>query len=111
VVREPSATPRVPLVAGKAMRWDGRFEIAVSGAAKRRLTVAGIGAQGWAEIVRKAPELRKSALPIEARMGLPALKNGNHVIVVPHLGYGRGSALRVRFAPPAALAGASFFIV
>jgi len=111
VVREPAATPSTPLVAGKAMRWDDRFEIATPGAAKRRLTVAGIGAEGWAQIVRKAPELRKSALPIEARMGLPALRTGNHVVVAPHLGYGRGSAVRVRFAPPSALAGALFFIV
>jgi tRNA(Ile)-lysidine synthase len=111
VVREPSATPSTPLAAGKPTRWDDRFEIAMAGAAKRRLTVAGIGAEGWTQIVRKAPELRKSALPIEARMGLPAVKYGNHVVAVPHLRYGRRSAVRVRFAPRSALAGGLFFIV
>lgn len=108
IAREPAAAGSAPLA--RRLRWDNRFEFAAS-AGKRRLTIAALGAHGWAATVQKAPELRGLAIPMAARLALPAVRAGARIVEVPHLGYGRASAVRVRFAPSAALAGAPFFIV
>lgn len=113
VVREPrAAAEKLTLAPGEEVLWDGRFRIRLAGG---RATVAALGADGWAELVRRAPHLRGCKVPPPARPALPALRDRFGLVAVPHLGYGRVSrkavslkGIQVLFRPARALCPAEF---
>jgi tRNA(Ile)-lysidine synthase len=122
ICREPEAAGEVlHPTPGAEVRWDNRFCMLFSKgkyAPARGLTLARLGGDGWAEIVGRQPELRKCPIPGPARASLPAFRDTNGILAVPHLGYGRHGAEPVnhglralRFEPPMPLAGTSFSVV
>lgn len=122
ICREPAAADEVLRpTPGAEIRWDNRFSMIFSKGRKgpvRGLTLARLGGDGWAEIVGCAPDLRKCPIPGPARASLPAFRDTNGILAVPHLRYGRGGAEPVnlglralRFEPRLPVAGASFSVV
>jgi len=120
ICRENRGIPApIPVRPGLALMWDRRFAIrfaAAAGAAENPL-LAGLGATGWSEIVRRCPALAGRPLPGPVRLSLPALVDGAGVVAVPHLGYRRpegddaGVAFaEIRFSPPNPLASNGFFL-
>jgi len=91
--------------------WDGRFDLG-SPRIGKAMGVTALGAEGWAEIVARAPALRESPLPYPARLGLPALRDRRGVVAVPGLGYRRAAGpkttLIAAFRPQRPLAPAVF---
>lgn len=98
--------------------WERRFHVTVSGGGKRRgMTLGALGSDGWAEIVQLRPNLRSHAIPLAARLALPALWERGRIAAVPQLGFWGGSAgargadLRgICWRPPNPLTGAGFSI-
>jgi tRNA(Ile)-lysidine synthase len=88
--------PEIHVRPGSVYAWDGRFIIAL---ARRLPMMSGplrlgpLGEDGWAELVAKAPHLRKipvpAAVPAAVRSSLPALRDLDGLLAVPHLSYGR----------------------
>ena len=132
VSRERAAmSPPVPVAAGGILRWDGRFMVELGKAEKPTgegrgkggkdvsdAVLDALGRDGWAEIAGVRPELRSTPIPPPVRPTLPALKDANGVLSVPHLGYRRrsGSAWNlwisgISCAPARPLAGAGFTVV
>ena len=119
ICRENRGLPApLPVRPGLELVWDRRFAIrfAASGEADNP-RLAGLGAGGWSEIVRRRPELAGRPLPGPARLTLPALTDRAGVVAVPHLGYRRGQGggagatfAEIRFSPPNPLAGNGFFL-
>ncbi len=113
----------VAVLPGRPARWDDRFEVTVAGpAAGRRLTLGALGRDGWAEAVAARPELRRRAPPAPVRATLPALRDDDGLVAVPHLAYRRAGGdadslgpcrvdCRIGFSPGRALAGARFVVV
>ncbi|MEE9250881.1 MAG: tRNA lysidine(34) synthetase TilS [Alphaproteobacteria bacterium] len=103
VCREAAAVaPSVSVAAGERVRWDGRFLVELApedkprGKDRRRgrrgeggVTLGALNRDGWAEIARANPSLRSTPIPAPVRPTLPALKDENGVLSVPHLGYRR----------------------
>jgi tRNA(Ile)-lysidine synthase len=118
VCREPAAVaaPR-PLAPGEAVRWDGRFWIALDAAAPGGLMLGALGTD--APMI--AREQRKSAalrLPAAVRATLPVLRDAKGVVAVPSLGYfkccrdeAEAAVCRIEFRPIRSLTGAGFTIV
>lgn len=101
VCREPaSVAPPVPVTAGEAAAWDGRFVAAVTGPAGARGTLGALGEEGWREIVAAAPALRRTPIPYRARLSLPALRDSAGVSAVAFLGYNRGERGALAFSRP-----------
>ena len=84
VAREPAAVqPGIPAVAGAV--WDGRFRL--SGAMPAGLSVGALATD--------AARLRhRSPLPAVVLATVPALRDGNAVISVPHLAFSDSAACR-----------------
>ncbi|WP_448190525.1 tRNA lysidine(34) synthetase TilS [Azospirillum sp. sgz301742] len=111
VVREPDgATERLTLAPGAELWWDRRFRVRLAGAARKPLTVARLGAQGWRAALSRHPELAAFPLPEPARAALPALWDGAELVAVPGLGLTVERAEAV-FAPAHPLAGPAFPVV
>jgi tRNA(Ile)-lysidine synthase len=87
ICREPAmAVKDIPLAPGGSVLWDNRFEIRLSkGSRTAGLTVRRLGAEGWASLAARQPELRRSPIPPPVRPGLPALWAGSRIVAVPHL--------------------------
>ena len=89
------------------LRWDGRFRLALSA---RPLPGAQLGALGAA-----AARLgRFSPLPAAILATLPALRVGEELAAVPHIGYpdqATCALVPVLFSPNEPLAGAPFTIL
>ena len=141
VSRERAAmSPAVPVVAGGTLSWDGRFVVELGkaekptgegrgrggtgedrgrgGKAVSDAVLDALGRDGWAEIAGIRPELRSTPIPPPVRPTLPALKDADGVLSVPHLGYRRPSGgagnpwiSRISCAPAQPLAGAGFTVV
>jgi len=106
LVREPRAmAPDIAAIPG--LRWDGRFRLALSA---RPPPGARMGALGSA-----AARLRRfSRLPAAILATLPALRVGEELAAVPHIGYPDASTcalVPVLFSPNEPLAGAPFTIL
>lgn len=101
VCRENRGLPEpISVRPGLKLTWDRRFSIAFGenlpetpgknhGTVPQGLRLAGLGEQGWSEIVQIRPELRTGPVPGPARESLPALFDGSGVLLVPHLDYRR----------------------
>jgi tRNA(Ile)-lysidine synthase len=102
LVREGRAIgPPVP--AGRGNVWDGRFRV-VSDAAPAGTTIAALG-------LDSARFRRFSNLPSAVLRTLPALRRGNSLVAVPHLGYSSSEdcdGLRMVFTPRRPATGAPF---
>lgn len=102
--REPAAAaPPLPVRGGQAVRWDGRFQVRLSGAGSG--WIGALGPAGLAEMRRQGI---KVLLPAVVAHGLPALSDENGVCAVPALGYKRRSGIAVAalaHAPARPLAG------
>ena len=104
--------PPVPLTAGVPVHWDRRFVVraegAFPGALAGTITVGGLGTDGGAGL----RELARGAIPAIGLPGLPAIRDLDGVLAVPHLNYCRQglrvdtiSRLSVLPDPAVALAG------
>src|SRR5262249_43693363 len=120
VVREAGViAERVALPpGGDEVIWDNRFALSTAMPLRCQLTVAALGAAGWAGGARAAPELRSAAVPPPGTPSFPGLWDLDGVCAVPHLFYRRRdqgadrfSAVFVRFRPRHALADAGFLAV
>ncbi|MFN8703245.1 MAG: tRNA lysidine(34) synthetase TilS [Rhodospirillales bacterium] len=110
VAREPRACQAsLPLEPGKTVFWDGRFSAACTAAG---LEIGALGAHGWAQLPRKLRAAAAKSVPAAARSCLPALRDLDGVLAVPHLSYGREGhrldTVAVRFWPRHALCGPAF---
>jgi hypothetical protein len=117
VVREPEAAAApVPVAATGVYSWDGRFVVAIAGAAVPPGTsVQALGMSGWAEVAAARKSLRNLPIPAAVRPVLPALCDLEGVREVPHLLYRRQGidpdsvrVISAVFRPSHALAGAGF---
>lgn len=117
VCREGRGTPESPATAATPMVWDRRFVVDfVDGAigADNSAFLGRLGREGWAEIVGRQAALRQSPIPPPARLSLPALRDADGIVAVPHLDYrrrGGGMAIgRILFRPAESLSGRGFFL-
>ena len=108
---------------GQRLVWDGRFALRLAGTPEQASDdawLAGLGRDGWNEVVQRRPELRRGPVPDPARPSLPALYDARGVLAVPHLAYRRsdrfaapGPAVEIaeiRFSPPGTLGSVGFFL-
>ncbi|MBL8834281.1 MAG: tRNA lysidine(34) synthetase TilS [Rhodospirillales bacterium] len=112
VARETAGlAPPVELVDGTAARWDGRFDVRLM-RSRSGLSIGALGAAGWAGLPRETRAATAKAVPPAARASLPALRDLDGVVAVPHLFYGRMryplDTVEIRFRPRHALAGPLF---
>ncbi|MBV8109285.1 MAG: hypothetical protein JO012_05920, partial [Hyphomicrobiales bacterium] len=105
--------PPVALEAGRAVTWDRRFVVYAAAPLPPGATVGGLGAAGLAALRAAAPGLAARAVPAIGLPGLPAVRDLDGVLAVPHLnycrqGYGTDTigGLLILPEPAAALAGA-----
>ncbi|MGH7119729.1 MAG: tRNA lysidine(34) synthetase TilS [Acetobacteraceae bacterium] len=107
LVREACAMAQ-PIPAIPGVRWDRRFRLAASA---RPPLAARLGALG----ARSAADLRRrSTLPAVVLATLPALRVGEELVAVPHLGYPCREVcarLPIRFSPNQPAAGAPFGVM
>jgi tRNA(Ile)-lysidine synthase len=107
LVREARAmAPPVPAISG--IRWDGRFRLAPAARPPPGARLGALGATAAARLRRHSP------LPAAILATLPALRLGEEVAAVPHLGYPdlpRCALVPVLFSPNEPAAGAPFTIV
>ena len=96
VFREAAAiSAPVPVAPGWSGSWDSRFALRV---ADRLLPAAGwaigpLGEGGLRQTVdRFGIRLKRHAVPLAARLALPALWRGEHLVCQPHLKLGEGLA-------------------
>lgn len=115
ICREPRAAAEVAVPAREELLWDGRFRLQFG--AEARGEVRRLGRAGWAALVARRPELRKTRVPAPVRPSLPSLWYLDDVVSVPHFSYMRRGAnaesdqpvIRdVIFAPERPLTGAGF---
>lgn len=115
VAREAApAPPEIPIPPGEIVAWDGRFALQLHGGPPG-LTVGALGDEGWAALPQPERAAARARIPLIARAVLPALRDLDGVLAVPHLLYGRNAQaldtlakLDVRFRPRLAMAPAEF---
>ena len=85
--------PPLPLAVrpGTEVLWDGRFLVAARPTLGRRSAarLVRLGRDGWADVVGRRPDLRRSPVPAAVRPTLPALADEAGIRAVPHFGYHR----------------------
>jgi tRNA(Ile)-lysidine synthase len=115
VVRETAAAAAPVRVApGTLLSWDRRFAAALPPTANRPVTLGYLGAEGTAELGRRAPRARDVGLPRLLHSILPAFWDEEGLLAVPHLTYRRqlADALPlVAFRPVIPLTHARFTVV
>jgi len=89
ICREMRGISRRQIGADINFTWDNLFDIKISKKTGNDVYLAPLGKNGWAEIVRKSPELRDISLPYPVRLTLPALVDQQGIIAVPHLNFRR----------------------
>jgi len=94
VAREPAAmAPPVALAAGRAVNWDRRFVAYAADPLPRGATLGGLGLDGLAalraELRASAEPATSLAVPSIGLPGLPAIRDLDGVLAVPHLNYCR----------------------
>ena len=123
VCREGRHLP-APVAAGVGERvfWDERFDIEMADPATGNgAAVVGdamlvpLGREGWAEVLDRAPDRRRSSIPHPARLTLPALRDSAGIVEVPFLGYRRrrdeeapSFFKKIVFSPRNSLSGVGF---
>ncbi len=88
------------LRSGRRAQWDGRFAVLLRGAGRADgLSVGALGADGWRALAAGGS---RSAVPGAVRPTLPALRDLDGIVAVPHLHYRRsqnGVFLLAEFRP------------
>ena len=87
--------PPVPASPGWRGAWDGRFALAVSEGLSpgESWTIAPLDEAGQRQAVdRFGIRLKRHHIPLPARLALPALWRGEHLVAQPHLMLGEGLA-------------------
>lgn len=96
VFREAAAiSARVPAASGWTGSWDGRFGLRVAGgpAPAAGWAIGPLGEAGLRQVVNRfGIRLKRHAVPLAARLALPALWQGEHLVCQPHLNVGEGLA-------------------
>ncbi len=119
ICREARNLPEISNIKpGRRVIWDNRFEAFVGGGGRRVVSpvgLAALGESGWAEVLRNAPELRRSPVPRSARASLPAFRDDAGILAAPHLGYrrpdeGAAGVAHIRFFPRNSAAGTGFCV-
>jgi hypothetical protein len=104
---------------GKRVVWDSRFLVKLDRQlpSDSSLTVSALGCDGWTEAIRSDPHLRRrTRLPAAVRPTLPALRDEQGVVAVPHLEFFRNCDTRpkplalIRFQRVNPLSPAPFFV-
>jgi tRNA(Ile)-lysidine synthase len=115
ICREPAAVaPPLLLRPNAWQHWDQRFVMRwhTTGDAGPQPIVRALGAEGWRECRRLAPERLVRGLPAAARAGLASVWQSERLLAVAGLGpVGPASgwpAITLRFRPQRPLAGAPF---
>jgi tRNA(Ile)-lysidine synthase len=115
VCRETAAADDAVL-ADDGATWDGRFRL--SGGRPKDAWMGGLGADGWAQIKTRHPDIGAEGLPADVRNGIPAIWRLEEVVAVPHLNYYRmpldGDPLdqsELTFLPARSLSAARFAAV
>ena len=119
VAREAAAIREsAPVLPGGEVSWDGRFRVsfAPGAAGKGQLRLCALGAAGWRAV--RGGLARPPAMPDGVRRSLPAVRDDEGVLEVPHLDYRRPGAesgtpvvARIAFAPSRPLAATEFAVV
>ena len=107
----------ITLKPGHLTHWDGRFDVIVSSqrqTAAANLRIGPLAREGWAE-VRKQLEGENLGFPPLAGEAVPAFRDSNGVVAVPHLGYfreatARGLIEKCRFRSGNSLTGVAFTV-
>ncbi|WP_119302184.1 tRNA lysidine(34) synthetase TilS [Dongia deserti] len=89
----------VPVSAGWVGCWDRRFGLEVAGSLPPGLgwAIGHLGEQGLRQAVERfGTRLKRHPIPLPARLALPALWQGEHLVCQPHLHLGEGLAARPR---------------
>ncbi len=114
VVREPAAIGApVPLTPGQRLWWDRRFLVRLGTDRGCPVTLGALGLPGWADARDRVPAKHALAVPFLARAALPALRDDQGLLAVPHLGMARPDRpviAEILFAPAVPLAGPTFGI-
>lgn len=88
VCREPAAA-ETARVARNGEIWDGRFRLVADCDMPDDAVIGPLGADGWRQVASEVPDLAKAGVPVPVRSVLPALRDLDGVLAVPHLNYRR----------------------
>jgi hypothetical protein len=98
VFREAAAIgDPIPVTPGWSGRWDNRFALQVAPGLPQGLdwAVGPLGEGGLRQALdRFGIRFKRHSIPLPARMALPALWQGEHLVAQPHLKVGEGLAAR-----------------
>ncbi len=91
VVREAGLCPDMAVEGPGSLHWDRRYAVRIAGAVPpgSALRLGPLGERGWAALVHTHKPVRCLPIPYAARLALPALKDLDGVLEVPHLLYRR----------------------
>jgi tRNA(Ile)-lysidine synthase len=115
VIRELArAAEPVQLDPGSSLIWDHRFHVVLPGSRSRPLTIGYLGPAGVAQLNRLAPQLMRSRLPRLLYPVLPAVRDEDGIVAIPHLSYRRQASSGlplISFRPVNPLTQAGFAVV
>ena len=117
VYRENRHVLPLVLESGRSVHWDGRFDVFVRGGQENfsgDLSIGALGSDGWARL-RGEVEADSLGFPALAAEAVPAFRDAEGIIAVPHLGYFREEAARdmveiCRFRSGNSLTGVAFTV-
>jgi tRNA(Ile)-lysidine synthase len=115
VCREAAQAEAIELPPGREVLWDGRFRARLEGVDSADWSLGPLNSEGWGEVTRAAPALRRSAIPGAVRPSLPCLRRAGEIVAVPPLRWCRGDgqaevSFRCDFAPKNPLTSAPFTV-
>ncbi len=115
VLRElAAACGPVRVAPGASLLWDRRFRITLPATAAGPLTLDYLGLAGAALLGRRVRRRPSAGVPPLVHPILPALRDENGILAVPHIGYRRDGAAvlpKLVFRPVQSLSDAGFAVV
>lgn len=106
-----------PRAARDGLIWDGRFRVSARRKLPDGVVVGALGNDGWRELASDRRKSVRDGLPAAVRPVLPALRDLDGVLAVPHLNYRRklpknenAAAVAIDFSPARVLGGAAFAV-
>src|SRR5690606_32604543 len=86
IFREPGERlPALVLNAGESGDWDERFRVQAAPTLAGAITIAALGAEGWARLKRDFPQLEDALLLARAAATLPSVWQDGQLAAVPFL--------------------------